>query len=67
MKCKLFLLSKQQVAGPLDRLGDAALLLGGEAGILARENLPGVGRILLKRLRRGEGNLLRSEAALGFF
>jgi hypothetical protein len=59
------LLGEQHVAGLLDRLRHAALLLGGETGVLARQNLAGVGHVAAHQGGIGERKFLRREAALG--
>jgi len=54
----------EHVAGALDRLGYAALLLGGQMGVFAGEDLAGVGDVTVHQLGLGEGELLGSKTAL---
>lgn len=61
---QLALLGEEHVAGLLQRAGDGALLLGGEPGVLAREDFAGVSDIAAHHLRGCERDLLRSQGLL---
>ena len=58
---------EQVVAGMFDRTGDRALVLRGEASVFAGEDLARIGHVAHHCLGSHEGNLRRSEAALGLF
>ena len=59
------LLREEQVAGPLERAGDGALVFGGEVGVFARQDLAGVGHEMAHHLGRREGNFGGREGLLG--
>jgi len=58
------LLRQQHVARVLDRLGDGALVLGAEAGVLTRQDFAGIGNVTDHQLRSSERKLGRDKAAL---
>ena len=58
---------RQQDARGLDDRGHLALLLGGEARVLARQDLAGIGDETGEILRRRERDVLREDALLLLF
>ena len=61
------LLHREQVAGRLDDGRHLALLLGGEAGVLARQDLAGIGDETGEMLGRRVRDVLRKDALLLLF
>jgi len=66
-ECVGRLLGEQEIARVFDRLGNGALLAGGEAGILARKDLAGVSDVAAHQLRSGERKVLGRQAVLSGF
>jgi len=60
----LGLLSQQHVARVLDRLRDRALMTGREMGVLARQDLAGIGHVAAHDLRRGKWDLVGRQTLL---
>ena len=60
----LGLLRQQHVARVLDRLSDGALMFGGKASVLTRQDFAGIGHVTDHQLRSSERELRRDKTAL---